>query len=68
MLECTTIQVVSDILPAMFFLQNFRLTVLTFRVTFMPLTFFVSRNLKFSLKQNFKQLNSIGLNLILKVK
>ena len=43
-----------------FFLQNFRLTVLTFRVTFTPLTFCVSRDLKFSLKHNFKQLNSVG--------
>ena len=49
------------------FMQNFRLTVLTFRVTFKPLTFCVSRDLKFPLKHNFKQLNSIGGNLIPKV-
>ena len=48
------------------FMQNFRLTVSTFRVTFTPLTFCVSRDLKFSLNHNFKQLNSIGGNLILK--
>ena len=46
-------------------MQNFRLTVLTFRVTFAPLTFFVSRDLKFSLNHNLNHLNSIGGNLIL---
>ena len=51
-----------------FFMQNFRLTVSTFRVTFTPLTFCFSRDLKFSLNHNFKQLNSIGGNWILKVK
>ena len=51
-----------------FFMQSFRLTFLTFRVTFTPLTFCVSRDLKFSLNHNFKQLDSIGGNLILKVK
>ena len=51
-----------------FFIQNFRLTILTFRLTFTPLTFCASRDLKFSLNHNFKQLNSIGGNLILKVK
>ena len=40
-------------------MQNFCLTVLTFCV---------SRELKFSLNHNFKQLNSIGGNLILKAK
>ena len=54
-------------LPAVF-MQNFRLTILTLRVTFTPLTFCVSRDLKFSLNHNFKQLNSIGDNLMLKVK
>ena len=49
-------------------MQNFCLTVLTFRVTFTPLTFCDSRDLKFSPNHNFKQLNSIGDNLILKVK
>ena len=49
-------------------MQNFCLTILTFRVTFTPLTFCVSRDLKFSFNHNFKQLNSIGGNLILKVK
>ena len=49
-------------------MQNFCLTVLTFRVTFTPVTFCVSRDLKFSLNHNFKQLNSINDNLILKVK
>ena len=47
---------------------NFCLTVLTFRVTFTPLTFCVSRDLKFSLNHNFKQLNLINGILILKVK
>ena len=51
-----------------FFMQNVCLTLLNFRVTFTPLTFCVSRDLKFSLNHNFKQLNSIGGNLILKVK
>ena len=51
-----------------FFMQNFCLMLLTFRVTVTPLTFCVSRDLKFSLNHNFKQLNSIGGNLILKVK
>ena len=51
-----------------FFMQNFRLTILIFRVNFTPLTFCVSRDLKFSLNHIFKQLNSIGGNLILKVK
>ena len=51
-----------------FLMQNFRLTILTFRATFTPLSFCVSRDLKFSLNHNFKQLNSIGGNLILKVK
>ena len=49
-------------------MQNFRLTVLTFRVTFTPLTFCVLRDLKISLSHNFKQLKSTGGNLILKVK
>ena len=39
-----------------------------FLVIFTPLTFCVLRDLKFSLYHNFKQLNSIGGNLILKVK
>ena len=51
-----------------FFMQNFRLIILTFRVTFTLLTFCVSRDLKFAPNPNFKQLNSIGGNLILKVK
>ena len=51
-----------------FFMQNFCLAVLTFFLTFTPLTFCVSRDLKFSLSHNFKQLNSISGNLILKVK
>ena len=51
-----------------FFMQNFCLTILTFRVTFTPLSFWISRDLKFSPNHNFKQLNSIGGNLILKVK
>ena len=50
------------------FYAKFGLTILTFGVTFTPLTFSVSRDLKFSLNHNFKQLNSIGGNLILKVK
>ena len=51
-----------------FFMQNFRLNVfLTCRVTFAPLNFCVLRDLKFSLNHNFKQLNSTGGNLILKV-
>ena len=50
-----------------FFMQNFRLTILTFRVTFTPLTFCVSRDLKLSLNHNFKRLHSIGDNLIPKV-
>ena len=49
---------------AKFLLDRF----LTFRVTFTPLTFCVLRDLKFSLSHNFKQLNLIGGNLILKVK
>ena len=49
---------------AKFLLDRF----LTFRVTFTSLTFCVLRDLKFSLIHNFKQLNSIGGNLILKVK
>ena len=49
-----------------FFMQNFCLTILTFRVTFLPLTFTVSHDLKFSLNHNFKQVNSIGGCLILK--
>ena len=51
-----------------FFMQNFRLKILTFRVTLTSLTFCVSRDLKFSLNHYFKLLNSIGGNLILKVK
>ena len=51
-----------------FFMQNLCMTVLTSRVTFTPLTFCVLRDLKFPLNHNFKQLNSIGGNLILKVK
>ena len=45
-------------------MQNFRLTVLTFRVTFTPLTCCVSRDLKFSLNQfqaaelNWRQFNT----------
>ena len=39
-----------------FLIQNFRLTVLTFRATFTPLTFCVLRDLMLSL--SFKQLNS----------
>ena len=50
-----------------FFMQNFLFTILTFRVNFTPLTFYISRDLKFSLNHNFKQLNSFGGNLILKV-
>ena len=49
-----------------FVMQNFCLTGLTFRVTVTPLTFCVSRDLKFSLNHNFEQLNSIGGNLIIK--
>ena len=49
-----------------FFLQNFRLTILTSRLTSTPLTFCISHDLKFSLNHNFKQLNSIGGILILK--
>ena len=49
------------------FMQNFRLTILTFRVTFTPFTFCVSGDLKGSLNHNFKQLSSIGGNLKLKV-
>ena len=47
------------------FMQNFRLTILIFSVTSTPLTFCFSRDLNFSLNHNFKQLNSIGSNLIL---
>ena len=63
-------RVVSGILPAMFFMpvDNFRLTILSFRVTFTPMTFCVSCDLKFSLNHNFKQLNSIAGSLILKVR
>ena len=50
------------------FMQNFCLTVLSFRVTFTPFTFCVLRDLKFSLNHNFKKLNSFGGNLILNVK
>ena len=50
-----------------FFMQNFRLTVLTFRVTDFSAFDFL-HYLKFHLNHNFKQLKSIGGNLILKVK
>ena len=45
-------------------MQNFRLTILTFRVTFTPLTFCISRDLKFSQSQfqaaelNWRQFNT----------
>ena len=45
-------------------MQNFCLTILTFRVTFTPLTFCVSRDLKFSQSQyqaaelNWRQFNT----------
>ena len=51
-----------------FFMQNLCLTILTFRVTFTPLTFCDSRDLNSSLNHNFKLLNSIGGKLILKFK
>ena len=51
-----------------FFMQNFCLTVFTFGATFTPLSLCVLRDVKFSLNHNFKQLNSIGGSLILKVK
>ena len=35
-------------------MQNFCLTILTLRVTFTPLTFCVSRDLKFSLNHKFQ--------------
>ena len=67
--NCSWTQFIAIIVNVcVFFMQNFRLTILTFRVTFTPLIFCVSRDLKFSLYHNFKQLNSIGCNLILKVK
>ena len=50
------------------FMQNYRLTVLTSRVTSTPLIFCVSRDLNLSLNHNIKQLNSFGGNLMLKVK
>ena len=43
-------------------MQHFCLTILTFRVTFRPLTFCVSRDLKFSLNHNTKQLFTLNLN------
>ena len=49
-------------------MESFRLTILTFGATFTPLTFCFFCDLRFSLNHNFKQLNSIGGNLIQKVK
>ena len=49
-----------------FFMQNFMLDSFVFSIEFYALD--VLRDLKFSLNHNFKQLNSIGGNLILKVK
>ena len=57
MLNCSRTEAV--IVNVCLFMQNFRLT----RITFTPLTFCVIKN---SLNHNFMQLNSIGGNLILK--
>ena len=42
-----------------FFMQNFCVTVLTFRATFTPLNVCVLRDLKFPLNNNLKQLAAI---------
>ena len=66
--NCSGTKFIATIVNVCLFMLNFCLTVLTYRVTSTPLTFRVSRDLKFSLNHNFNQLNSIGGNLILKVK
>ena len=48
-------------------MKNFRLTDLTFRMTFEHLDFFVLRGLNFSLISNFEQLNSSGGSSLLKL-
>ena len=48
------------IISAMFFMQNFCLTIVTFCV--------LRDQLQFSVNHNFKLLKSVGSNLILKVK
>ena len=69
LINCSWTKFIAIILNVcVFFMQHFRLKILTFRVTFTPLTFCVLRDLKLSHNHNFKQLNSIGGNLILKVK
>ena len=66
--NCSWTKFIAIVVNVCLFMQNFCLTILTFRVTFTPWTFCFSRDLKFSLKHNFKQLNSICGKLILKVK
>ena len=65
---CTTIRVASGILPAMFFYAKFSLDNFDFSSDLYAFDFCIWRDLKFPLNHNFKQLNSIGGNLILKVK
>ena len=67
-INCSLTKFIAIIVNVCLFMQNFPSTILTSRVTSTPVTFCVSRDLKFSLNRNFKQLNSIGGNLILKVK
>ena len=67
MINCSRREAI-NVNVCVFFMQNFGLTSLTFRMTFTSLTFCVSRDLILSLNHNFKQLNSTEGNLILKVK